>query len=170
MVTGMLPQVPQHHGADRCACKHQYRLSRAEATTLHLQGRALKRVTVSVLWMFRGEVRKKLEKSHLWFVDKDFLRSGRLPNVPDADDSAAVKTHSAGLSCRAVDWHHGVPLDLREVHQAGAATCNRWKMVQSMHNQTHLYSIFSTLLVHLVHITNDKRPCTIKKRQLSVEL
>lgn len=39
---------------------------------------------------------------HLRFIDEDFLRSGWLPNVPDADDGAAVKTHSTGFSCRAV--------------------------------------------------------------------
>lgn len=47
-----------------------------------------------------------------------------LPNIPDANDSAAVKTHSAGLSGRWVDRHHGVPLDLGEVHLADVATCD----------------------------------------------
>lgn len=69
--------------------------------------------------------------SNLRFIDEDFLRPGWLPNVPDADDGAAVKTHGAGFQCRAVDWHHEVPLDLREFHQADAAACgwqaNPWE-------------------------------------------
>lgn len=52
------------------------------------------------------------------------MGSGRLPDVPDADDGAAVETHRAGLGGRAVDGHHGVPLGLREVHQANAPTCD----------------------------------------------
>ena len=68
---------------------------------------------------------KRSRKCHLRFVDKDLLRPGRFPDVPDADESAAVEAHSTGFGCRCVDGHHGVPLDLREVHQADVATCNR---------------------------------------------
>lgn len=40
---------------------------------------------------------------HLRFVDEDLLRLGRLPDVPDADDGAAVQTHGAGLGRGPVD-------------------------------------------------------------------
>lgn len=73
-------------------------------------------------------------KYHLRFINKDLLRSGRLPNVPDADEGATVKTNSAGHSCRLVDWNHGVPLDLREVHQADLATC---KFTKIKNGETH---------------------------------
>lgn len=60
---------------------------------------------------------------YIRLVDEDFLRPGRLPDVPDADNGAAVQTHGAGRRCGAVNRHHGEPLHLGEVHQADAATC-----------------------------------------------
>lgn len=44
-----------------------------------------------------------IRQCHLGFTSKNLLRSGWLPDVPDADDGATVKMHSAGLSCRLVD-------------------------------------------------------------------
>lgn len=44
-----------------------------------------------------------LLQSHLRLINKDPLRSGRLPDVPDADDGAAVKSHGTGFSCGHVD-------------------------------------------------------------------
>lgn len=59
---------------------------------------------------------------HLRFIDEHFLRSGWLPDVPDADEGAAVKQHVAACSCRNVDGHQGVSLGL---NLADAATCDR---------------------------------------------
>lgn len=73
---------------------------------------------------FKKRPMEEARQCHLRLIDKDLLRSRRLPNVPDADDGAAVQTHSTGFCCRCMDRQHGVPLDLREVQQADVSTCD----------------------------------------------